>query len=82
VPGGVEAAVATVNMLEQVGLQVLREKEALAPEGSPDVEKETGSGDPVSRFAVIVLVVEAPGATDKLIELATEKLKGSLVPWP
>jgi hypothetical protein len=82
VPAGVAAAVATVSRLEQVGLQVFREKEALAPEGSADVEKETGSGDPVSRFAVIVLVAESPWAADRLVELASEKLKGSLLPWP
>lgn len=80
-PVGVDAEVATVSRLEQVGLQVVREKEALAPDGSPDVEKETGSGDPVSSFAVIVLVAEVPGATDRLVELASEKLKESLLPW-
>jgi hypothetical protein len=81
VPAGVAAVVATVNRLEQVGLQVFREKEALAPEGSADAEKETGSGDPASRFAVIVLVAEAPWAADRLVELASEKLKGPLLPW-
>jgi hypothetical protein len=81
VPAGVEVAVATVNRLEQVGLQVFREKEALAPEGSPDAEKETAWGDPLSRFAVIVLVAADPWATDRLVEFASEKLKASLLPW-
>jgi hypothetical protein len=81
VPVGVEAEVATVSMLEQVGLQVFCEKEALAPEGSPDAEKEIGADDPVIRFAVIVLVAEAPWAADRLIELASEKLKGPPLPW-
>jgi hypothetical protein len=49
-----------VSRLEQVGLQVFCEKEALAPEGNPDAERETGSADPVTRFAVIVLVAEVP----------------------
>jgi hypothetical protein len=81
VPAGVQAAVATVSRLEQVGLQIICEKEALAPEGSVDAEKETGVGDPASRFAVIVLVAEDPWAADRLIELASEKLKGPLLPW-
>ena len=38
-----------VSRLEQVGLQVVCEKEALAPEGNPDAEKETGWGDPVDQ---------------------------------
>jgi hypothetical protein len=80
VPAGVEPAVATVSRLEQVGLQVFREKEALAPAGSADVEKETGSGDPPSRVAVIVLVAEVPWTADRLVELASEKLKESLLP--
>jgi hypothetical protein len=81
VPAGVEVAVATVNRLEQVGLHVFREKEALAPEGSPDAEKETAWGHPLSRFAVIVLVAADPWATDRLVEFASEKLKASLLPW-
>ena len=52
VPVGVEAEVATVSRLEQVGLQVLCEKEALAPEGSPDAEKETGSSKQIRRDRV------------------------------
>jgi hypothetical protein len=70
-----------VSRLEQVGLQVFCEKEALAPEGSPDAEKETGWGDPETRLAVIVFVAEDPWVADRLIELASEKLKGALLPW-
>jgi hypothetical protein len=40
VPVGVEAAVEIVSRLEQVGLQFACEKEAVAPEGKPDAEKE------------------------------------------
>ena len=49
-----------VSRLEQVGLQVFCEKEALAPVGNPDAEKETGSGDPDTRLAVIALVSDDP----------------------
>jgi hypothetical protein len=35
-------------------------KEVLAPEGNPDAERETGSGDPETRLAVMVLVTEDP----------------------
>ena len=81
VPAGVEAEVAMVSRLEQVGLQVVCEKEALAAEGNPDAERETGSGDPETRLAVMVLVAEDPWVADRLIELASEKLKGPLLPW-
>jgi hypothetical protein len=70
-----------VRRLEQVGLQVFCEKDALAPEASPDAERETGSGDPETRLAVIVLVAEEPWFVDRLIEFASEKLKGPLLPW-
>ena len=70
-----------VSRLEQVGLQVFCEKEALAPEANPDAERETGSGDPETRLAVIVFVAEEPWVADRLIELASEKLEGALLPW-
>jgi hypothetical protein len=81
VPTGVDAAVAIVRRLEQVGLQFVCEKEALAPEGSPDTEKETSWGDPETRVAVIVLVADDPWVADILIELASEKLKDALLSW-
>jgi hypothetical protein len=77
----VEAAVAIVSRLKQVGLQIFCEKEALAPEGNPDAEKKTGSGDPETSLAVIVLVADDPWFADRLIELESEKLKGPLLPW-
>ena len=70
-----------VSRLEQVGLQVFCEKEALASDGNPDAEKETSSGDPEIRLAVIAFVAEDPWVADRLIELASEKLKGALLPW-
>jgi hypothetical protein len=61
--------VSGVKAARQLGMQFFREKEALAPDGSADVEKETGSEEPITRFAVIVLVVEAPWITDGPVEL-------------
>jgi hypothetical protein len=81
VPTGVDAAVAIVRRVEQVGLQFVCEKEGLAPEGNPDTEKETGWGDPETRVAVIVLVADDPWVAVILIELASEKLKGALLSW-
>jgi hypothetical protein len=49
--------------------------------GSPDIEKETGWGDPETRLAVMVLVAEDPWVTDIFIELASEKLKDWLSSW-
>jgi hypothetical protein len=40
-PAGVELLVLMVSVEEQLGLQLVEEKEAVAPEGSPDTEKET-----------------------------------------
>jgi hypothetical protein len=68
-----------VSKLEQVGLQAFCEKEPLAPAGSPDIENETGWGDPETRLAVIVLVAADPCVTDRFIELASEKPKGALL---
>jgi hypothetical protein len=70
-----------VSRLEQVGLQVFCEKEALAPEGTPTAEKETGWDNPETRLAVIVLVAEDPWVADRFIELASAKLKGPLLAW-
>ena len=39
-PAGVEAVVLTVNVEEQVGLQLSREKEAVAPVGRPAAEND------------------------------------------
>jgi hypothetical protein len=41
VPAGVDALVPIVNVVEQDGVQLVGENEALAPEGSPDVENVT-----------------------------------------
>ena len=40
-PATVDAVVLMVSVEEQVGLQLAKDNEAVAPEGSPDTEKET-----------------------------------------
>ena len=42
VPAGVEALVVRVSADEQVGLQLVIEKKAVAPEGKPEAENVTG----------------------------------------
>ena len=41
-PAGVDPVVFIVNTVEHVGLQEGEEKDPVAPEGRPEVEKETG----------------------------------------
>jgi len=41
-PPGIAALVLMVKTREQVGLQRTEEKDAVAPEGMPETEKETG----------------------------------------
>jgi len=57
---GVEGAVAIVRGVEQVGVQEMAEKEALAPLGRPVAEKVTGCEVPETRVAVMVLEPEEP----------------------
>jgi len=40
-PAGVDPLVPIVTTVEQVGLQEAEEKDAVAPEGRPEAEKET-----------------------------------------
>ena len=40
-PAAVELLVLMVSVEEQLGLQLVEDNEAVAPEGSPDTEKET-----------------------------------------
>ena len=52
--------VVRVRVVEQVGEQLVREKAAVAPVGSPEVEKDTDCDVPESKVAVIVLETVAP----------------------
>src|SRR5213080_4657166 len=63
-PMGVEAEVVRVRVVEQVGVQEMAEKEAVAPLGRPAAEKETDCEVPETRVAVMVFVTEEPRVTD------------------
>ena len=73
VPAGVEPLVLMVSVEEQLGLQLLGEKEAVAPEGNPEAEKVSGCPLPETNVALMALVTEDPATTDLFPELASEK---------
>jgi hypothetical protein len=75
-PAGVELFVLMVRVEEQVGLQLVEEKEAVAPVGKPEAENVTAWALPDVKVALIELVTEEPATTDMPPELDTEKLKG------
>jgi len=52
--------VESVRVVAQVGTQVVGEKVAVAPAGSPEAEKDTDCDVPESKVAVIVLETVAP----------------------
>ena len=72
-PAGVEPLVAMVRVEEQLGLQLLEENEAVAPEGNPEAENETGCVLPETSVALIELVTDEPAVTDLSPELESEK---------
>lgn len=72
-PVGVEPLVATVNVEEHVGLQLVGENEAVVPSGNPAAEKVTACVLADTNAALIVLVAVDPATTDKFPELPTEK---------
>ena len=67
------------RVVEHPGEQVMGEKAAVAPVGSPEVEKETACVVPEVRVALMVLELEAPWATDWLPLLVREKSKAVAV---
>src|SRR5438093_10654274 len=75
-PAGVDAVVVSVRVVAQVGVHAVGEKVALAPAGSPEVEKDTDCDVPESKVAVMVLETVAPCTTDRLPPLAREKSMG------
>src|SRR5262249_41035099 len=77
-PAGVELSVLMVSVEEQAGLQLVEEKEAVAPVGKPEAEKATACARPEAKVALIEVVNEDPAMTDIFPELDTEKLKGWL----
>src|SRR2546422_317056 len=72
-PGGVDAVVVSVRVVAQVGVHAVGEKVALAPAGSPEVEKDTDCDVPERKVAVMVLETVAPWTTDCHPLLASEK---------
>jgi len=70
-PAGVDAVVLIVNIVEQVGVQVVKLKLGCAPAGSPDTEKVTSCPDapPGVRFAATVADTELPCVTRLLVPL-------------
>jgi hypothetical protein len=76
VPAGVTSLVVTINVEEQLGLQLASENEAVAPAGNPEAENVTGWALPETNVAVIELVTEEPAVTDLLPVLLREKSNG------
>jgi hypothetical protein len=77
-PAGVDPLVLMVRVEEQLGLQLLEENAAVAPEGNPDVENVTGCVLPETNVALIELVTDEPAVTDLSPALESEKLNGWL----
>ena len=67
VPAGVLALVLMVRVLEQVGLQGLLVKVAVAPAGRPEAARVTGWEVPLSHVLVIVALPAAPWTTPILL---------------
>ena len=59
-PVGVDAAVVRVTVDEHAGLQDAGEKDAVAPVGRPEAEKDTDCAVPETSVAVIVLDTDCP----------------------
>jgi hypothetical protein len=70
---GVDAEVEIVRVDVQVGRQDAGEKEAVAPDGRPEAEKETDEAVPETRVAVTVLDTDWPWTAERLPPLETEK---------
>ena len=60
VPAGVVDRVEIISVVEQVGLQLVGEKEGVAPAGKPEAVKETEAVVPDTRVDVMKLVTELP----------------------
>jgi hypothetical protein len=74
----VEAEVAIVNVLVKVGLPDCGLKDADAPEGRPETDKDTGSVEPETRLAVIVMESDPPRVTVNPPPALKEKSKGGV----
>ena len=75
-PAGVDPLVLILSIVEQVGAQEAGEKDAVAPEGSPETLKETACAVPRAKVAVIELLTEVRQSRLKqLPEFVSEKSK-------
>ena len=64
-----------VKIVEQVGVQLEDENDALTLSGRPETLNDTNFGVPESRAVLMLVAAADPWATDKSPELATEKSK-------
>jgi len=69
--------VESVRVVAQVGAHAVEEKAAVAPAGSPEVEKATVCAVPETRVAVRGLEAVAPWVTDWSPLLVKEKSKAT-----
>jgi hypothetical protein len=75
VPPDVAAVVPTVNTEEQLRLQAIGEKDTVAPEGNPAIEKESCRLLPETKLAAIVLVTEEPVFTDSSAPIGKREIE-------
>ena len=75
VPAGVVDSVEIVSVVEQVGLQLVGEKEAVAPVGRPEAVKETEAVVPETSVVIMEFVTELPCVTDLAPPLERERSK-------
>ena len=76
-PVEVDAEVEMVRVAVQVGRQDAEEKEAVAPDGKPEAEKETEEAALETRLAVTVLDTDWPWTAVRSPSLASEKSKAA-----
>lgn len=81
---GVDPLVPIVNIVEQVGVQVVDEKDAVVPDGRPATEKEMDCALPDNKLAVVVFFPEDPAIAEIVPELAKAKSNDGVVRafWP
>jgi len=71
-PVGVDPVVVILRTVEQLRVQEAGEKDAKAPEGSPETLKDTACEVPDANVAVIELLTEDPAVTDRSPEFVSE----------
>ena len=77
IPAGVDAVVLMIRLVMHVGLQLVKVKEAPAPEGRPAAEKVTACDVPEANWAVIELLVDEPRITETSPPFESEKSNGA-----